>query len=263
MLFGATNNPLRPLADEIKTLAILGFDYLELCLDPPEGLPETIRARELMAILDGVGLNVAVAHLPASVWLADIYESIRQASVMEVIKSLDLCARLPVHKAVLHPGYFTGLIRSVPDLGRKHAVASLESILSAARERQVMICLENMFPRTGYLFRPNEMGDILEHYPELMMTLDISHAAISAPAGQTAALIETGGDRIAHVHVSDNRGTDDDHLPVGAGRVDVSGAFRLLKKIGYDDTMTLEVFSADRDYLKQSLDKVKIMWAEA
>jgi hypothetical protein len=33
--------------------------------------------------------------------------------------------------------------------------------------------------------------------------------------------------------------------------------------IGYDETMTLEVFSRDRDYLKMSLNKAKQMWEDA
>ncbi len=43
MIYGATNNPLRPLIGEIKALAALGFDYLELCLDPPHCVPEMLR----------------------------------------------------------------------------------------------------------------------------------------------------------------------------------------------------------------------------
>ena len=45
MIYGATNNPLRPLSDEIKAIAALGFDYLELCLDPPDALPEELQGR--------------------------------------------------------------------------------------------------------------------------------------------------------------------------------------------------------------------------
>jgi sugar phosphate isomerase/epimerase len=36
--------------------------------------------------------------------------------------------------------------------------------------------------------------------------------------------------------------------------------FKELKMTGYDETMTLEVFSRDRDYLKISKNKIKQMW---
>jgi hypothetical protein len=35
MQFGAMNFPVTPVLDEIETFARLGFDYLELAMDPP------------------------------------------------------------------------------------------------------------------------------------------------------------------------------------------------------------------------------------
>jgi sugar phosphate isomerase/epimerase len=60
--------------------------------------------------------------------------------------------------------------------------------------------------------------------------------------------------------VSDNYGKEDQHLPIGAGIIDFSKVVKALKGIGYNDTMTLEVFSRDRDYLKMSKKKMEEMW---
>ncbi|MEW5725315.1 MAG: TIM barrel protein, partial [Thermodesulfobacteriota bacterium] len=116
MLYGATNNPLRPVQDEIRTLAGLGFDYLELCLDPPECHPENLlRQRDQIRMTcEETGLMVAVGHLPTFVWLADIYPSVRSAAVAEVVAALEACARFDIKTAVLHPGYLTGLLRFTP-----------------------------------------------------------------------------------------------------------------------------------------------------
>jgi sugar phosphate isomerase/epimerase len=66
--------------------------------------------------------------------------------------------------------------------------------------------------------------------------------------------------RIGHLHVSDHFGKEDQHLPIGAGIIDFSKVVKALKGIGYNDTMTLEVFSRDRDYLKMSKKKMEGMW---
>ena len=50
-------------------------------------------------------------------------------------------------------------------------------------------------------------------------------------------------------------------LPVGAGTVNFSEIVNALKNIGYDDTITLEVFSKDRDYLKISREKLEAMFS--
>ena len=62
-------------------------------------------------------------------------------------------------------------------------------------------------------------------------------------------------DRIAHVHASDNFGKEDNHLPIGAGTVDFQKIVKGLINIGYDQTVTFEIFSRDRDYLRISREK--------
>ncbi len=265
MIFGATNSPLGNVIDEIRRLAGLGFDYLELCLDPPGADPESLKPvmDDLENALVQTGLTIPVAHLPTFVWLADAYPGVRRVAVEETVKGLDICRHLGVPKAVLHPGYLTGMIRHEPGKGRELALDSLAKVLDAAATRDVTICLENMFPRSGWMYKPEEFAMVLERFPGLMMTLDLGHAAIQAPPDRLRRLIETGGRRIRHLHVSDNTGRDDDHLPVGAGGIDIAGALAALKAAGYDQTMTLEVFSPDSDYLALSLRKVRAMWEEA
>lgn len=262
MIYGATNHPLRPLTGEIKALAALGFDYLELCMDPPHGLPEKVRPglTEVRSVLSGEGLGLPVVHLPTFVWLADIYSSVREASVTETFKALDLAAEIGVEKAVLHPGYLTGMMNFTPDVGKKHASESLDRILQKATGLGITICLENMFPRAGHMFRPEEFTEVLQKNPGLMMTLDLGHANIRAPKDRAAAFVQVARGRIGHVHVGDNNGQEDEHLPVGAGRVDVHGGLAAIKASGYDSTVTLEVFSPNRDYLAMSLKKVRAIW---
>ena len=92
MLFGGTNSPFRPIEEEIKNLAALVLDYLELCPDPPQATPEILRPKIplIKSLLEGEGLQLLVVHLPTFVWLADIYPSIREASVAETVKALDV-----------------------------------------------------------------------------------------------------------------------------------------------------------------------------
>jgi sugar phosphate isomerase/epimerase len=265
MIYGATNNPLRPLIDEIRAVAVHGFDYLELCLDPPYGLPEALKPRlaEVQSVLTDEGMGLPVVHLPTFVWLADVYPSIREASLTEVFKALDLAAEVGAKKAVLHPGYLTGLMTFTPDIGKGYASESLDKILERAAGIGIMVCLENMFPRAGNMYRPEEFKEVLQQNPGLMMTLDLGHANIRAPKGQTAAFVKVAHGRIGHVHIGDNNGQEDEHLPVGDGRVDVAGGLAAIKATGYDQTITLEVFSQNRDYLAISLKKVRAIWENA
>jgi len=262
MIYGAPNHPLRPLTDEIKAVAAFGFDYLELCLDPPNGLPEALQPRlhEIRSALAGEGLELPVVHLPTFVWLADVYPSIREASVNEVFKALDLAAELGARKAVLHPGYLTGLMTFIPEVGKGYAAESLQQILKRSDGLGVTVCLENMFPRAGHMYRPEEFTEVLDQNPGMMMTLDLGHANIRASKSRITDFVKAAYGRIGHVHVGDNNGQEDDHLPVGAGRADIAQGLAAIKASGYDDTITLEVFSPDREYLAVSLKKVRVIW---
>jgi len=262
MIYGAPNNPLRPLEDEIRAVAALGFDYLELCLDPPGALPETLRPRlaAVRSVLDGEGLALPVVHLPTFVWLADIYASIREASVAEVLKALELAAELGVTKAVLHPGYLTGLLNFTPDVGGGYAAETLERVLAGAADLGVTVCLENLFPRAGHMYRPEEFAACLAAHAGLMMTLDLGHANIRAPRDRVRAFVAAARGRIGHLHIGDNNGREDEHLPLGAGRLDATAALGEVKAAGYDGTMTLEIFTPDREYLAVSLRKVREIW---
>jgi sugar phosphate isomerase/epimerase len=118
-----------------------------------------------------------------------------------------------------------------------------------------------MFPRSQWLINPEEFVDILAKFPTVNLLLDIAHAHIEDAGGKKCLrFIELFPDRIGHLHVSDHFGKEDQHLPIGAGIIDFSSVVKALKGIGYADTITLEVFSRDRDYLKMSRKKIQEMW---
>ena len=75
-------------------------------------------------------------------------------------------------------------------------------------------------------------------------------------------ILERYGNRLRHVHLHDNRGTGDDHLPLGAGTLDLTGCIRALKASGYDDTITLEVFTPDTQLVRFSAEKLRRLWDE-
>ncbi|MCP4669146.1 MAG: sugar phosphate isomerase/epimerase, partial [Deltaproteobacteria bacterium] len=185
----------------------------------------------------------------------------REASIKEVLASLEVAADLRPLKVVLHPSFIMGLGVLVMDQSRQYALTSLEAIVERADRLGLCLCLENMFPQSNALVDANDFMEIFDRFPGLKMTLDIGHANIGSRGGERAlGFLERCQDRIEHIHVSDNLGKEDIHLPVGAGSVDFAGIIKAIHAIGYDKTITLEVFSRDRDYLKISREKLVSMF---
>lgn len=255
------NFPVRPILDELETFSSLGFDYLELAMDPPQAHYETIRRRgdNLVKALEHLNMGL-VCHLPTFLSTADLNHAIREASVNEMLESLEVAADLRARKVVLHPSYITGLSVFVMDTVRKYALESLEAIVGKADELGMPVCMENLFPQLRSRAEPSDFVHVFERFPTLKLTLDIGHANIGSK-GATRALefIDRFPDRIGHVHAGDNLGKRDDHLPIGVGNVEFPKIVRALKGIGYDETVTFEVFAPDRDYLRISRDKFAAM----
>lgn len=261
MLYGAMNFPIRPVIKELETIAKLGFDYMELAMDPPQAHSRKVHRQkeELLRTLEDCKMGL-ICHLPAFVYTADLTASIREASLKEVVESIDVAADLRPLKVILHPSYIVGLGIFVSDQARQYAIRSLEDVVERADHLGVVLCIENMFLRSHWLSDPEDFVDIFERFPTLLLTLDTGHAHINTEGEKKIIeFIERFSDRIHHIHANDNFGKEDNHLPIGAGTIDFSKIIKALKGIGYDETITLEVFSQDKDYLKISREKIAAM----
>jgi sugar phosphate isomerase/epimerase len=259
MRFGAMNSPLRPILEEIDAIGTLGFDYLELAMDSPEAHHQKIRTlrAEITEALRARAMGLVV-HLPTFVYTADLTESIRDVSRAEMLQSMDLAAEMGAEKSVLHPSIISGLGPMVMELSWGYATEALALAVDRAAELGLRLCIENMFPRYRSFHEPDDFVELMRLYPRLEMTLDTGHAHIGA-GGRRRCLgfIQKFGNRIGHVHVSDNSGQGDEHLPLGKGTIDFLSIFKALSAAGYDDTVTLEVFSEDRTQLADSRDRLR------
>jgi sugar phosphate isomerase/epimerase len=248
MLVGAMNFPGRSVLKEIHRIASDGFDFVDLTLEPPAAwLPD---GKEAGALMSDLGLGV-VGHTAYYLPIASAFKEVRREALEAHKRGLDCFADAGIELVNVHPDNRVPL-HSRDQMRARNADAIAElSALAAARDIRLMV--ENI--DRGFA-RVEDFIEIFERAPEVGFHLDVAHANLRLGLGesnQTAALLEAFGDRLAHVHVSDNRGGDADlHLPLGAGTIDWRGMVGLLKRSGYDGTVTLEVFSREREYLQMS-----------
>lgn len=264
MQFGAMNFPVVPLLDEIDTFSRLGFDYLELTMDPPmahHGILASNKSAITRALKTyNMGL---VCHLPTFVTTADLTESLRKASIREMHDSLAVAAELGAGKVVLHPSMAGGMGAFVLHVVKGYAFEFLSEMVEAADRLGVTICLENMFPRNRLGVEPDDFKEIFEAFPDLKMTLDTGHANIDDCRGRRLkTFVDDFGPRICHLHISDNKGQGDDHLAVGQGTIKFADLVRRLQRAGYDKTITLEVFDTNREMLVASRERIRALFQD-
>lgn len=258
MRYGAMNFPVNPVLAEIDTIAQLGLDYLELTMDPPQAHFSQVynQSRAIKKRLRQLGLGL-VCHMPTFVHTADLTESIRSASLQEVIHSLEAAAELEAEKVVVHPSAISGLAFHVTDLSRNLAMDSLGQIWQRAEQLGITICIENMFAKISLFVEPQDFEPVFRAFPEMQFVLDIGHAFIGSRSGQRITdFITRFRSRLRHVHVSDNCGQHDEHVCLGYGQINFKSIAQSIKQAGYDDTITLEIFDQDRTEIVKSRQKL-------
>lgn len=262
MRYGAMNFPVLPVLKEIEEIGRLEMDFLELAMDPPQAHYRQIREQKEEIIQAAKRFKMGlVCHLPTFVYTAHLSDAIRKASVEEVVASLETAADMGAEKAVVHPGTIDGLAVYVPDHAAALVLESLAAIYRRAEDLGIPLCIENMFSGLGPFVEPEDFEPIFTSFPQMNLVLDVGHANIDDPERCRAVrFISRFSDRLEHLHLSDNHGRMDDHLPLGYGNVQWEAVARALGRVKYDGTITLEIFQEDRSVLTRSRLMLDQLW---
>ena len=93
---------------------------------------------------------------------------------------------------------------------------------------------------------PDDFSEIFSAFPSLMLTLDTGHANLADYSGNRLFdLIERFGDRIRHLHFSDNSGRSDDHRAIGKGTISFSKLIKRLYRLQIFTRIALGEAEAD------------------
>jgi sugar phosphate isomerase/epimerase len=169
-------------------------------------------------------------------------ERVRRIEAMDELKRvIDVAEDLAFPRLILHMG---GTRETADPRKRDAAFSSLEHLVLHAKHAGVTICVENT---------TSEMGDpaYLRAFVEetrltgVRFNFDIGHAHLAeAPEEERIAKgFEPLKELIASVHIHDNHGERDEHLPPYEGAIDWPGTLQLLKTApgGTDLPLTLEL----------------------
>ena len=240
--------------DAFKTAAEDDYDAFVVTCVFPSADPQDIKLEaldEAREILKKTPMEICV-HAPFfEINIAAYCKSIREASIRLIESSIDLCHALTGKALIVHNGDYT---YDIPNATRHNHPAleiqwaanidALKQINAYANDRGITVCLENIIINATSIDRCYE--DLLEIRQavgdSLKFTLDMGHARLSQG---TAEAIQTLGGAIGHIHLSDNFGEKDDHLPLGDGNTDYSDYVGFLKN--FENVITLEVIDVGTD----------------
>lgn len=208
---------------------------LEVAYDLHEVLPLP-EAKALRATGEALGVGFTL-HLPfLELNPASLIPSVRKLSEERLKRALEFGEALGAKVGVLH----TGQVPFRHPMALALAQEALEKTLSALLPLPFPVALENLaLSQEDLLQGPEELKALLHRFPQYGFCLDVGHALVELGPTGPFRYLEALGDRLLHLHLHDNHGVRDDHLPVGAGRVPWEGLKGLL--LGFSATAALEV----------------------
>jgi sugar phosphate isomerase/epimerase len=258
MKIGAMNHPVRNPLKEIEWFGRHGFDFVDFTLEPPAADPDQIDPLAVRAALDCHNLGV-VAHTAWFIPIGSPFSSVRGASLVEFRRALRAAKRIGAAVMNVHysksPGFFP----------KEQVIAWHVEVLSRlcqeAAEVGITIVLEHI-PFGGSEQLENIVV-IMNRVPLLRFHLDSGHAKLERGYDRWDEYLDRLGHKLLHVHLSENDGTADQHLPLGAAprsTTDWPEHIKRLKATDYDGTITLEVFAPQKEYLLLSRDLLRQWW---
>lgn len=175
---------------------------------------------------------------------------IRRVTYQRIDQSLRLAASLDAHLMVIHPGVdkwrYPGLEQTWLGLAKEFFPPLVEQASACG----CRLALENIY---------EESPDILVALAEALDSpwfghcFDAGHWRLfgTRPMSEWLAAIQN---RLFHLHLHDNHGSADEHLPLGEGSIDFTPLHRILPQLSPRPSITLEAHSME--HLQRSLSQI-------
>jgi len=234
------NNPKRDPIQEVCWIGEHGFDFVDFTIEFPRAYkPDVARLKE-----EVVRYNLdVIGHTDPNLPYAYPIERLMSACLHEFQRCAAIFQSLGARYMNVHPCY------SCPPGMKSHRIAHLAKALKKldkiTEDHGMFLMLENFLHPFD---KVDTFQQIIQKVPRLKVHLDVGHAAIHQEQNLTEDFLKAFGDRVVHIHLSDNRFRSDDHMPLGAGETDWPTLLQRIKATEYDGTFTLEVFSKEREY---------------
>lgn len=167
-------------------------------------------------------------------------KQIRMLSEKRVDSSMEIASELNCEKVIFHTNFIPGFIPDFYVNGWvKDNSAYYRKICGAYPD--IMVCVENMFD-----FKPDmllRLAESMDDVANFGVCFDVAH--INVHNERCEDWIRLLARYIRHIHINDNDGKADLHLPVGRGTINWEEFFGVMDKYEISTGMLIEVRRLD------------------
>lgn len=192
-----------------------GYTGWEIVSDGNYRLENPASFKKIEEMLATTRLGVTV-HAPyGDLNLATLNDPIWRESIRQIRTCIEHASKL-TDRVTIHPGYMSPVGKLMPQKVWELQKEALRQIGKTAVEHSVLACLENMISIKEFLCRrPEELIGMTEGIEGIGMTFDFGHANTVGMVDEFLVFVHKAN----HIHIHDNHGISDEHLPLGAGTI--------------------------------------------
>ncbi len=229
------NAPYRILKERIKD-PLLDRIHPEIYFDW-RSLEEDIKEAEKIASILREKDREITFHAPfMDINIGAVDPLIKDVTIKRITSLIPFVDIFSPSIVVIHGGYDP--VRYDFDAGIWYdAARSSMDVILKAFDGKVTIAIENVFDRN-----PHPIWSLLDYYrgERIGFCFDPGHAFFLGNVPVTY-WFEVLKDFLVEVHLHDNHGKSDEHLPIGEGLIDYKALFHLFKSLDNEPVYTLEV----------------------
>jgi len=215
------------------------IDHLQLFENSSKKYYEGIRED-----LGKYGVRATVHSISWDINLCSFSKDVRDFSLKEVIKSIDIAEIIGADLIVVHPGRMS-FERSGKESFLKMLVEVFSEIYKHTWKKGIKLCIENMEPlKKELLVTWQDFHDFCSRIgiDEIYITMDVAHLGSYRKVRDFYSNLSN---KIMHIHISDltNRQM---HLPLGKGKLPIKRILNLLKS--YNGIYNIEFFNYSSEF---------------
>lgn len=253
MEIGVSISPKTDLIEDLKNTSDK-FEFVEIPIGELERPIEQIPVEEVREVLNEKDLGLII-HLPFGQPVVTQVEEFNKSEIKYLDQVLEKSGSLGAEKAVLHPNI---RYRQDQEEIRELFTEQIKILDEKAEEKGIELCVENMPDQIHSAANNFQLAEILEDL-EISMCFDTGHGYSSMGQEKIENFLEEYSHIITHLHLQDTRGDKDLHMPIKSGEIDFQ---KIKEKLDdFDETITLEVFCSDREYLEISQRKTQELFS--
>ena len=249
MRYGSTIHPEVDLIEEIERQPE-EFDFLEITVGEFTRNIDEIDEEKFRDVLETEDYGLLI-HLPFGQPVATKIEEFNEAEIDYLKRVIEFSSRVNAEKVVLHPNI---RYREDAEDVKSQFKDQLKKLDSICKVNKLELCVENMPPQINCAANNFKLAEILDEL-NIGMCFDTGHGYASMGQEEMEEFLEKHSDIISHLHLQDTREGKDLHMPIGSGEISFDDIAQKVQN--FDQTLTMEVFTQDLDYLELSLEKTR------